>query len=237
MFKKQKAMSMTASLLVAGTILAGCGSSEEVVKETEKEASAAVSQPSLEAEFAQDGSNVTITWSTDLTISADHYGGDHVDGEGHAHVYVDGEKVAGLKNTDPYTVEGLEPGTHIVKLELQQNNHESYSVSKETEVTVEENSASTTPTLEAEFSQDGNNVVIKWNTDLNISAEHYGGEHVDGEGHAHVYVDGEKIAGLKNTDPYVVENLTAGKHIISIELQQNDHQPLDIKKEFEVEIN
>lgn len=238
MFKKKKAMSFTASILVVGSLLAGCGSDEEVVKEEVVEVTNAVAQPALEADFVQEGNAVTITWTTDLNISAENYGSDHVEGEGHAHVYVDGEKVAGLKNTDPYTVEGIEPGTHVVKIELQQNDHESLSVSKEVEVTVEEEGvAVTAPTLEADISQDGNAVTITWTTDLSISAEHYSGDHVEGEGHAHVYVDGEKVAGLKNTDPYVIEDLSTGKHTISIELQQNDHQPLLVNKEFEVEIN
>lgn len=88
------------------------------------------------------------------------------------------------------------------------------------------------PTLETEFTQEGNAVTISWNTDITVSAEHYGGEHVVGEGHAHVYVDGEKIAGLKNSEDYVVENLEAGEREIVISLQMNDHEPYEVSETF-----
>jgi archaeosine-15-forming tRNA-guanine transglycosylase len=229
----KKITGITFTLFLVGGLMTACGNKEEVATTTNQEV---VEQPTLEAEFVQEGNNVTITWNTNLTISAENYGGDHVDGEGHAHVYVDGEKIAGLKSTDPYVVEGLTAGKHEIKIELQQNNHDSYTVSEVFEVEVS-SEVGAVPTLEAEFAQEGNKVAITWNTNLAISADNYGADHVDGEGHAHVYVDGEKIAGLKSTDPYVVEGLAAGKHVIEIALQQNDHVPYEVTESFEVEVN
>jgi hypothetical protein len=91
-------------------------------------------------------------------------------------------------------------------------------------------------TLDAQLVQDGNKAVITWKTNLTISAEHYGKEEVPGEGHAHVYVDGERVSALKTTDPYTVENLKPGKHKIKIDLQQNDHKPYGVEKKFDVEV-
>jgi hypothetical protein len=227
----KKIFGIASSLLLAIGILSACGSQEEPAENVQQNSEL----PTLTAEFVQEGNTVTINWDTNLTISAEHYGEDHVEGEGHAHVYVDGEKVAGLKSTDAYVVEGLTEGTHEVKIELQQNNHESYTVSEVFEAVVEGDSSSV-PTLVAKFVQEGNNVTIIWSTNLLISAEHYGADHVVGEGHAHVYVDGEKVAGLKAMEPYIVEGLEAGKHTIEIALQQNDHTAYSVSEKFEIEI-
>ncbi|WP_202079861.1 hypothetical protein [Caldalkalibacillus salinus] len=48
-------------------------------------------------------------------------------GQGHIHLYIDGEKVSKIFETT-YTWEGLEPGHHEVKVELAHNNHEPYGV-------------------------------------------------------------------------------------------------------------
>jgi hypothetical protein len=52
---------------------------------------------------------------------------DHVDGEGHAHVYVDGEKVARIYG-EWYHLTGLTPGTHEVTVSLNANTHAPYAV-------------------------------------------------------------------------------------------------------------
>jgi hypothetical protein len=233
----KKITGISASVLLATGVLAGCGNEEATSNDTsDQQAEQHVDAPTLEAEFVKDGNTVTINWNTSLTVSAEHYGGDHVDGEGHAHVYVDGEKVAGLKSTDSYVVEGLSEGKHKIELTLQKNSHDSYEVTEVFEVVVGEEKSAEAPTLEAEFVQVGNVVTINWNTSLNISAEHYGSDHVDGEGHAHVYVDGEKVAGLKNTAPYIIEDLSKGMHTIEIALQQNDHTAYEVLKSFDVEV-
>lgn len=64
---------------------------------------------------------------TNLTWAPEKAGLDHVDGEGHAHVYVDGEKVARLYG-EWYHLTGLTPGTHEVKVSLNGNTHAAYAV-------------------------------------------------------------------------------------------------------------
>jgi hypothetical protein len=228
----KKITGIAGSLFLAVGILSAC--SEDATTTENEGTNEQSNEPTLEAQFTQDGNTVTIDWSTSITVSAENYGADHVEGEGHAHVYVDGEKVAGLKNTDAYTVEGLSAGKHTIEIALQRNDHEAYEVSKSFEVEVSEEDGA--PTLEAEFVQDGNNVTITWSTSLVISAVNYGADHVVGEGHAHVYVDGEKVAGLKNTDAYTVEGLSAGKHTIELTLQRNDHDSYEVSESFEVEV-
>lgn len=54
-------------------------------------------------------------------------GREHVDGEGHAHLYLDDQKIARLYGAW-YHLGALEPGTHQLKVTLNTNNHELYAV-------------------------------------------------------------------------------------------------------------
>ena len=57
-------------------------------------------------------------------------------------------------------------------------------------------------------------------------SERSGGDHVAGEGHAHVYVDGEKIARLYG--PWLhIPSLSPGA-VVEVTLNANDHRPLAI---------
>lgn len=53
------------------------------------------------------------------------------------------------------------------------------------------------------------------------------GEHVDGEGHLHVYIDGKTITMLEETS-YKLPGLSAGMHEIRVELSSIDHSTLVI---------
>jgi hypothetical protein len=98
-------------------------------------------------------------------------------------------------------------------------------------------SADAKPTLTADFVQDGRNVTITYKVaNMKISADHYGHQAVPGEGHLHVYVDGVQKAGLKTDAPVRLENLAPGHHTIKLDLQNNDHTPLNVARTFEVDI-
>jgi hypothetical protein len=56
-----------------------------------------------------------------------------------------------------------------------------------------------------------------------FAPESASGDHVEGEGHAHLYVDGVKITRLYATDYYIGE-LSEGEHTITVTLNTNDHQ-------------
>ena len=51
-----------------------------------------------------------------------------------------------------------------------------------------------------------------------------------GEGHAHLYINGEKMTRLY-AQWYYLNNLAPGKHTITISLNANDHGPLEINGE------
>ena len=58
-----------------------------------------------------------------------------------------------------------------------------------------------------------------------FSPENASKEHVAGEGHAHVYVNGKKIARLYSPWLHIAE-LPAGKTVVKVSLNSNDHRPL-----------
>lgn len=59
--------------------------------------------------------------------------------------------------------------------------------------------------------------------DFTFAPEHASGEHVDGEGHAHLYIDGEKITRLYSNS-YYIEHMEEGEHTIRVTLNTNDHK-------------
>ncbi|UFJ42958.1 DUF4399 domain-containing protein [Brevibacillus humidisoli] len=69
-----------------------------------------------------------------------------------------------------------------------------------------------------------------------FSLENMGKENKQGEGHAHLYVDGKKAA--KIFDPhYVYRNLPPGRHEIVVELAHNNHESYGVKQSFAIEVN
>ena len=67
---------------------------------------------------------------------------------------------------------------------------------------------------------------------LHLMTEHFtfnakaaGLEHKDGEGHAHIYVDGKKIARLYG-NWFHIGSLADGAKMIKVTLNSNDHRPL-----------
>ena len=55
-------------------------------------------------------------------------------------------------------------------------------------------------------------------------------EHVIGEGHAHVYANGKKIARLYGPWLHIAE-LPAGEAVVKVTMNSNDHPPLFIENE------
>lgn len=54
--------------------------------------------------------------------------------------------------------------------------------------------------------------------------EHASGKHVQGEGHAHLLVDGVKLTRLYGS-AYYLGSLKSGSHKVTVELNGNDHVP------------
>lgn len=65
-------------------------------------------------------------------------------------------------------------------------------------------------------------------TNFQFSPENVNKSHRLGEGHAHLYINGEKITRIYSSW-YYVESLPPGKHQVTINLNANNHQPLAYK--------
>ncbi|MDX1766240.1 MAG: hypothetical protein R3313_04785 [Candidatus Saccharimonadales bacterium] len=67
-----------------------------------------------------------------------------------------------------------------------------------------------------------------WNLSMTISnfefsPENAGQDHIDGQGHAHLYIDGKKVTRLYGPNYYIGE-LSEGEHQIRVTLNTNDHR-------------
>ncbi len=63
-----------------------------------------------------------------------------------------------------------------------------------------------------------------------FSPEDASQDHVEGEGHAHLYIDGNKITRLYS-EWYHIPELTPGNHDIEVTLNSNNHRDLTVSDE------
>ena len=177
------------------------------------------------------------------TWSPENVNNRHVPGEGHAHIYVDGEKVG--RAFGPYHyLSGLEPGERHIRVTLNSNDHsaltyEGQLVEASTKVTVarhdhdhshshEESGpveADSPMSLELTPHPDTggayNLQVVP--VGFTFSGENVNRDHVSGEGHAQVYVDGKEIARMYA--PWAaLPALEPGMRAIRVTLNTNDQR-------------
>ena len=96
-------------------------------------------------------------------------------------------------------------------------------------------SSSVKPRLQVEIQVNGDTATVIIDTDLKISAENYGSEKVNGEGHIHLYLNNGEKQGVKQKS-YVLENLEKGLNKVRISLHNNDHTPYGVSETVEFEI-
>jgi ribosomal protein L31 len=177
----------------------------------------------------------------DFTITPENASTDPVDGEGHLHLYVDGQRVSRFYNT-ALQLTGLDAGEHEIMVEVSANDHSAYAVDGEpiramTAITVESSEgdghshgnselfeSETPPTIDISISEDPKS---GWNLfadvgDFTFSAENVGGAAVDGEGHLHLSIDGARVTRLYGPW-WHISGLEAGDHEITVEVSANDH--------------
>lgn len=75
------------------------------------------------------GWNVQLI-TENFEFAPEHSGQEHIFGEGHAHLYVDGEKIARMYGKW-YHISSLEPGQREITAGLYTNDHRSYAVQGE----------------------------------------------------------------------------------------------------------
>lgn len=166
---------------------------------------------------------------------------EHIPGEGHAHVYVDGEKINRVYGSH-YYIKDVEAGERVIRVALNTNEHN--------EFTVDGTLVEATRIINVEKRHDGdmservpveaaasmaveimvdpdllggyNMQVIP--TDFVFSGEHVNGEHVNGEGYAYVNIDGEHHTRMYG-EWLKLPSLEPGMHTITVGLNANDHSP------------
>jgi hypothetical protein len=201
--------------------------------------------PTVELVATEDpvsGWNLQLT-TTNFDFAPQRAGREVVLGEGHAHLYIDGE------NRDRvygpwYHLEDLTPGRHTIEVTLNSNDHAVYQVdgktigARTTVEAVEENHAhSGAAVLEAGSDM---SVVLRveddplsgWNlfvdtTGFTWAPERAGREPVSGEGHAHLFVDGQKIGRIYGPVTYLA-SLDPGQHTVTVSLNGNNHAAYQI---------
>ena len=189
------------------------------------------------------GINVRVA-TTDFEVAPRAASTEHVDGQGHFHLFIDGQKMLRFYNRELY-VSGVPEGEIEVSVELSANDHSTYSVEGRpivatTVFTVPPHDhgghdhgepeprafAGDAPELQVEVEPDpisGYNVFVSV-SGMDLSAERASGEHVEGEGHLHIYANDQKLGRLYGTATHLPV-LPAGEVEIRVAAFSNDHRP------------
>lgn len=181
-----------------------------------------------------------------FTFAPQRASSDHVAGEGHAHIEVDGAKVSRAYGPS-YHLSRLAPGAHVITFALAANDHSVYTVGGEplaASVEIEADGAVSShrhdKTLREWDGPTGTKVAIEvvkdsktgWNLIADIGGFEFtpravGSEHVPGQGHAHIYVNGVKRGRVYQRTVHL-SDLPAGEVEIEYRLSGNDHVEYDL---------
>jgi len=189
------------------------------------------------------GVNIRVT-TENFTASPESASSDHVDGQGHFHLYVDGEKVLRFYNEWIYYA-GVVEGDVEIAVGLSANDHRAYAIDgaeirAAVTFTVPEHAHSghshedptavdfvgDAPTIGLDVVADA---VSGWNAfitldGMTLSPENASTDHVDGEGHLHIYANGQKLGRLYGSATHL-SALPDGDVEISVVAYTNDHNP------------
>ena len=204
--------------------------------------------PSLSLEALEDtpgAFNLYLSLSG-FAFSPENASSHHIPGEGHAHVYVDGVKL-GRIYSESYFLSGLSAGPHTIRVTLNANSHQDYIfegglLEASVEVVASEKTegsdvhghqhgkatrewdGGTLPHLTLEVRPDpsaGWNLLFDY-THFQLNPRNASQHHVPGEGHTHIYVNGEKLTRLYGR-AYHLDLLPVGHVEVSVRLSSNDH--------------
>jgi hypothetical protein len=184
--------------------------------------------------------------TTDFAFAPQRAGREFVLGEGHAHLYVDGEKRDRLYGPW-YHLADLTPGLHTIDVTLNSNDHAEYQVGGKAiadQVTVEVVDDHPSHGAEEPLQADpGMSVAIRldedsvggWNLFIETAGfiwapEQAGSDPAESEGHAHLSIDGVKVARVYGPAVYL-SSLDPGLHTVSVSLHGNNHAPYVIDDE------
>ena len=185
-----------------------------------------------------DGINVHIV-PTGFEFAPKRVNQADVDGEGHAHVYVDGEKV-GRAYGEWFHLTGVAPGEREIRVTLQTNGHSEYAVGGQPVTAATTIRVPAMPPAPEEVGQveapAGVGVAISLAPDpvgganlmvmpqgFTLAPERVNAPNVAGEGHPHVYVNGVRLGRVYS--PYLhLGKLAPGMNEVRVTLNTNMHQ-------------
>ncbi len=178
--------------------------------------------------------------TANFTFAPQRAGREFVLGEGHGHLYVDGEKRDRVYGAW-YHLDNLASGEHRVEVTLNGNNHAVYQTNGRPisdEIFIEaaeplhkhpdDTPLEADPNMEIALSVEedpvgGLNVFVD-TAGFSWAPERAGRDLVPGEGHAHLYVDERKIGRMYGPAVYLGP-LDAGSSTITVSLHGNNHAP------------
>ncbi|MEO0493011.1 MAG: hypothetical protein AAF081_06315 [Actinomycetota bacterium] len=188
------------------------------------------------------GINIMVA-TTNYTVAPEAASTDHVEGEGHFHLSIDGAKVQRFYNDAIHYV-GVTEGEVTVMVELSANDHRTYAVDGEPIMAMtafdvpahdhgEHNHGDAdqvtwegaAPELTVEVVEDpksGYNALITVDG-MTLSADNVNGANVAGEGHLHIYVNGQKLGRLYGPATHI-PILPQGEVEITVGAFANDHR-------------
>lgn len=149
---------------------------------------------------------------------------------GHWHLLLDGVYqtfVLGTLGIEA-TLTNLTPGEHTIKAELAENTHGLLGIADEVTINIPPQR----PSIAILAPEDGLNTFDRDIT-VEVAVENFdlvdpeGQPPRPGEGHWHVRVDGIDQGAFISDTSYTIQNLPAGQHRITVELQNNNHLPFD----------
>ncbi len=203
--------------------------------------------PTIAIEVSEDpveGWNLRVR-TTDFEIVPENVSTAHIDGQGHMHLYIDGEKVSRLYG-EWHHIGPLAPGEHEVRVELSANDHSAMAAGGEiidataVIVAAEMDDQATGhshaeprearephPSVTVELVDDpaGGWSLHAMPSNFRLAPENASGDHVDGEGHMYLDINGEEVARIYETWSQLPP-LPAGTHDITVSLRNNDHAPV-----------
>ena len=195
---------------------------------------------SVDIEVSEHNGSVDVRIITDgWTWAPESVNTNHVPGEGHAHIYVDGDKINRVYGPH-YNIKGLEPGEYLIRVTLNANTHNDLIVDGElveasatATVTARQEHHGSEPadgtsemSIRAAVHEDllsGYNLQVE-TKGFDLSPENADTENVPGQGHIHVSIDGEEHARMYGSW-LKIPKLDSGMHTITAGLYSNMHEP------------
>lgn len=155
----------------------------------------------------------------DFDLSAEAMGTVHVEGQGHYHVYVDGNAV-GEGVDERFLVTDLEPGIHEVAIRLFRNDHQPVPGADPAIVTVLIPDDAPAVTV---LSPGQGATVESSSVELMLQTKH----HNSGRWHAYVDTLDSEPTGIGFSPVDVVTRIPSGRHDIYVRLHHSDGRPYE----------